>query len=104
MTIRALDRGTVDSLVAVKPGGESDGTTDGKSARFSGNCYGPDAKQPAPEAGEQCSEFAEMLVRMPNPPLKPTWCSTVIGRALCKYQAGMEVDVVHGKQIKPAWW
>jgi cellulose 1,4-beta-cellobiosidase len=63
----------VDALVWVKPGGESDGTSDETAARFDENCRSPDAKVPAPEAGQWHNEFVRMLVKNANPPLKPTW-------------------------------
>ncbi|KAH6915684.1 cellobiohydrolaseII [Coprinopsis sp. MPI-PUGE-AT-0042] len=63
----------VDSLVWVKPGGESDGTSDEASARYDENCRSPDAKTPAPEAGSWWNEYVEMLVENANPPLEPTY-------------------------------
>lgn len=40
-----------DAFVWVKPGGESDGTSDSSSARYDAHCGYSDALQPAPEAG-----------------------------------------------------
>ncbi|KAF9443221.1 glycoside hydrolase family 6 protein [Macrolepiota fuliginosa MF-IS2] len=63
----------VDALVWVKPGGESDGTSDETAARFDSNCVGPNAKIPAPEAGTWFNDYVEMLVQNANPPLDPTY-------------------------------
>lgn len=63
----------VDALVWVKPGGESDGTSDDTAERFDENCQSPDAKVPAPEAGHWFNEFVKMLVKNANPALKPTY-------------------------------
>jgi cellulose 1,4-beta-cellobiosidase len=41
----------VDAFVWVKPGGESDGTSDSSAARYDAHCGYSDALQPAPEAG-----------------------------------------------------
>ncbi|KAJ5098974.1 hypothetical protein N7532_005975 [Penicillium argentinense] len=40
-----------DAFVWVKPGGESDGTSDSSAARYDAHCGYSDALQPAPEAG-----------------------------------------------------
>lgn len=40
-----------DAFVWVKPGGESDGTSDTSSARYDAHCGYSDGLQPAPEAG-----------------------------------------------------
>lgn len=63
----------VDAIVWVKPGGESDGTSDETAERFDENCRSEAAKVPAPEAGEWFDEFVRMLVKNANPPLEPTW-------------------------------
>ncbi|TFK37830.1 glycoside hydrolase family 6 enzyme [Crucibulum laeve] len=63
----------IDALVWVKPGGESDGTSDAAAARFDENCQSSDAKVPAPEAGTWFNGYVEMLVKNANPPLKPTY-------------------------------
>ncbi|KAJ3564652.1 hypothetical protein NP233_g8155 [Leucocoprinus birnbaumii] len=63
----------VDALVWVKPGGESDGTSDSTAARFDPNCVSPDATVPAPEAGTWFDDYFQMLVKNANPPLEPKW-------------------------------
>ncbi|KAH9486116.1 Exoglucanase 3 [Psilocybe cubensis] len=63
----------VDAIVWVKPGGESDGTSDRGSPRFSETCAGPVAHVPAPEAGSWFNEYAANLVRLANPELPPTY-------------------------------
>lgn len=63
----------VDSLVWVKPGGESDGTSDSAAKRFDVNCISLDADVPAPEAGSWFNGFVERLVINANPPLGPTY-------------------------------
>lgn len=63
----------VDALVWVKPGGESDGTSDVNAARFDENCRSVDAFVPAPEAGGWHDEFVMDLVRNADPALKPTY-------------------------------
>jgi hypothetical protein len=40
-----------DAFVWVKPGGESDGTSDSSATRYDAHCGYSDALQPAPEAG-----------------------------------------------------
>ncbi|KAJ7024656.1 exoglucanase-6A [Mycena alexandri] len=52
-----------DAFVWVKPGGESDGTSDPSAARFDSFCGLADAFQPAPEAGTWNQAYFEMLVR-----------------------------------------
>jgi hypothetical protein len=42
----------VDAVVWVKPGGESDGTTDTSSSRFDTACTSPASYVPSPEAGD----------------------------------------------------
>lgn len=64
---------TVDALVWVKPGGESDGTSDETAERFDANCRSPDAHIPAPEAGAWHDEFVQSLVINANPPFEPTY-------------------------------
>ncbi|KAH0611925.1 uncharacterized protein H6S33_009977 [Morchella sextelata] len=63
----------VDSIVWVKPGGESDGTSDTSAARFDANCVSEDADVPAPEAGSWFNDFVKRLVINANPPLEPTY-------------------------------
>jgi cellulose 1,4-beta-cellobiosidase len=41
----------VDAFVWVKPGGESDGTSNTSAARYDAHCGYDDALKPAPEAG-----------------------------------------------------
>ena len=58
-----------DAFVWVKPGGESDGTSDQAADRFDEFCGRPDAFQPSPEAGQWNQAYFEMLVENANPPL-----------------------------------
>ncbi|RPB04000.1 cellulase [Choiromyces venosus 120613-1] len=60
----------IDSLVWVKPGSESDGTSDSSAARFDENCVSSDAHIPAPEAGAWFNDFVKTLVKNSNPPLE----------------------------------
>lgn len=62
----------MDAIVWVKPGGDSDGTSDLNSTRFDANCRSEDAKWPAPEAGLWFDEYAQMLVKNAEPPIEPT--------------------------------
>ena len=50
-----------DAFVWVKPGGESDGTSDSSAVRYDAHCGYSDALQPAPEAGTwfQVSQYRE---------------------------------------------
>ncbi|KAF2461330.1 glycoside hydrolase family 6 protein [Lineolata rhizophorae] len=59
----------VDAFVWVKPGGESDGTSDTSADRYDSYCGKPDAFKPSPEAGTWNQEYFEMLVRNADPPL-----------------------------------
>ncbi|KAI5119944.1 hypothetical protein M0805_002133 [Coniferiporia weirii] len=59
----------IDSIVWVKPGGESDGTSNSSSTRYDPTCSLSDATVPAPEAGTWFQEFFETLVTQANPPL-----------------------------------
>jgi len=59
----------VDALVWVKPGGESDGTSDQSSVRYDGFCGKSSAFKPAPEAGTWFQAYFEMLLKNANPPL-----------------------------------
>ncbi|KAJ7099854.1 glycoside hydrolase family 6 protein [Mycena crocata] len=52
-----------DAFVWVKPGGESDGTSDSSAVRFDSFCGLADAFKPAPEAGTWNQAYFEMLVR-----------------------------------------
>ncbi|KAK7040923.1 hypothetical protein VNI00_009519 [Paramarasmius palmivorus] len=57
----------VDSIVWVKPGGESDGTTNSSSPRFDTRCVSNASFIPAPEAGEWFQDYFEALVVNSNP-------------------------------------
>ena len=59
----------IDAIVWVKPGGESDGTSNSSSPRFDSTCSLSDATQPAPEAGTWFQTYFETLVSAANPPL-----------------------------------
>ncbi|KAH4353981.1 glucanase [Parastagonospora nodorum] len=59
----------VDALVWVKPGGESDGTSDQSASRYDGFCGKESAFKPAPEAGTWFQAYFEMLLKNANPPL-----------------------------------
>ncbi|KEY72263.1 hypothetical protein S7711_00262 [Stachybotrys chartarum IBT 7711] len=61
------DSELLDAIVWIKPGGESDGTSDETAARFDEMCVGPSAFVPAPEAGGWFQEYFEMLIRNANP-------------------------------------
>ena len=63
----------VDSIVWVKPGGESDGTSDTSSPRFDAMCASVVADTPAPEAGSWFNEYVVNLVKNADPPLAPTY-------------------------------
>ncbi|KUM57711.1 hypothetical protein ACN42_g9452 [Penicillium freii] len=58
-----------DAFVWVKPGGESDGTSDSSAARFDAHCGYSDALQPAPEAGTWFQAYFAQLVENANPSL-----------------------------------
>jgi cellulose 1,4-beta-cellobiosidase len=53
----------------VKPGGESDGTSDTSAERYDAHCGLDDALKPAPEAGTWFQAYFEQLVKNANPPL-----------------------------------
>lgn len=57
----------VDALVWVKPGGESDGTSDQSATRYDGFCGKESAFKPAPEAGTWFQAYFEMLLQNANP-------------------------------------
>ncbi|TDL20974.1 cellulase [Rickenella mellea] len=59
----------IDSIVWVKPPGDSDGTSDPSSTRFDSHCALNTSVQPAPEAGVWFQSYFEMLVENANPPL-----------------------------------
>ncbi|CAG8886221.1 unnamed protein product [Penicillium egyptiacum] len=56
-----------DAFVWVKPGGESDGTSDTSAARYDAHCGYSDALQPAPEAGTWFQAYFAQLVQNANP-------------------------------------
>ncbi|KAK4120941.1 glycoside hydrolase family 6 protein [Parathielavia appendiculata] len=58
----------VDAFVWVKPGGESDGTSDTTAARYDLNCGRDDSVKPAPEAGTWFQAYFEQLLVNANPP------------------------------------
>ncbi|KDR68794.1 hypothetical protein GALMADRAFT_104642 [Galerina marginata CBS 339.88] len=68
-----LNNTFVDAIVWVKPGGESDGTSDSTSPRFDTTCVDAVAQVPAPEAGLWFNAYTVGLVKGANPPLEPTW-------------------------------
>lgn len=57
-----------DAFVWIKPGGESDGTSDESADRFDSFCGHADAFQPSPEAGAWHEAYFEMLINNANPP------------------------------------
>ncbi|KAF2026070.1 cellobiohydrolase-like protein II precursor [Setomelanomma holmii] len=57
----------VDSFVWVKPGGESDGTSDSSATRYDSFCGKDDAYKPSPEAGAWNQAYFEMLVKNAKP-------------------------------------
>ena len=59
----------IDAIVWVKPGGESDGTSNSSSPRYDSTCSLSDADQPAPEAGTWFQEYFQTLVSKANPSL-----------------------------------
>jgi cellulose 1,4-beta-cellobiosidase len=56
-----------DAFVWVKPGGESDGTSDTSSARYDSFCGLSDAYKPSPEAGTWNQDYFVMLLQNANP-------------------------------------
>ncbi|KAF2837635.1 glycoside hydrolase family 6 protein [Patellaria atrata CBS 101060] len=56
-----------DAFVWVKPGGESDGTSDTSATRYDSYCGKPDAFKPSPEAGTWNQAYFEMLVKNAKP-------------------------------------
>jgi cellulose 1,4-beta-cellobiosidase len=58
----------VDAFVWVKPGGESDGTSDTSANRYDSFCGKEDAFKPSPEAGAWHQAYFEMLLKNANPP------------------------------------
>ncbi len=57
----------VDAFVWIKPGGESDGTSDTTAARYDHFCGKADAPKPAPEAGQWFQAYFEQLLVNANP-------------------------------------
>ncbi|KAF2835114.1 glycoside hydrolase family 6 protein [Patellaria atrata CBS 101060] len=57
----------VDAFVWVKPGGESDGTSDTTAVRYDAHCGEADALKPAPEAGAWFQAYFEQLLTNANP-------------------------------------
>ncbi|KAK2607045.1 hypothetical protein N8I77_005754 [Diaporthe amygdali] len=56
-----------DAFVWVKPGGESDGTSDTSATRYDSFCGKADAYKPSPEAGTWNQAYFEMLVKNAKP-------------------------------------
>jgi cellulose 1,4-beta-cellobiosidase len=56
-----------DAFVWVKPGGESDGTSDSSAVRYDSFCGKSDAYQPSPEAGAWHQDYFEMLIQNAKP-------------------------------------
>ncbi|KAM7198677.1 exoglucanase 3 precursor [Rhypophila sp. PSN 637] len=56
-----------DAFVWVKPGGESDGTSDSSAVRYDSFCGKSDAYQPSPEAGQWHQAYFEDLINNANP-------------------------------------
>lgn len=59
--------GLVDAVVWIKPGGESDGTSDTTAERYDHNCGKESAVKPAPEAGQWFQAYFEQLLVNANP-------------------------------------
>lgn len=56
-----------DAFVWVKPGGESDGTSDSSATRYDSFCGLADAFKPSPEAGTWNQDYFVMLLENANP-------------------------------------
>jgi len=56
-----------DAFVWVKPGGESDGTSDTSATRYDSFCGKEDAFKPSPEAGTWNQAYFEQLLKNANP-------------------------------------
>ncbi|TVY54490.1 1,4-beta-D-glucan cellobiohydrolase CEL6C [Lachnellula cervina] len=56
-----------DAFVWVKPGGESDGTSDSTATRYDSFCGLADAYKPSPQAGTWNEAYFEMLLKNANP-------------------------------------
>lgn len=57
----------VDAFVWVKPGGESDGTSDTSATRYDSFCGLADAYKPSPEAGQWNQAYFEALLKNAKP-------------------------------------
>lgn len=57
----------IDAFVWVKPGGESDGTSDSSATRYDSNCGLADSFTPSPEAGTWNQAYFEALLANANP-------------------------------------
>ena len=57
----------VDAFVWIKPGGESDGTSDTSATRYDSFCGKEDAFKPSPEAGTWNQAYFEMLLKNAKP-------------------------------------
>jgi cellulose 1,4-beta-cellobiosidase len=57
----------VDSFVWVKPGGESDGTSDPSAKRYDSFCGKEESFKPSPEAGQWNQAYFEMLLKNAKP-------------------------------------
>ncbi|KAI5811773.1 exoglucanase 3 precursor [Peziza echinospora] len=58
-----------DAFVWIKPGGESDGTSDSSADRYDANCGKSDSDKPAPQAGQWFQSYFETLVKNAKPSL-----------------------------------
>ncbi|OAA54091.1 glycoside hydrolase family 6 protein [Niveomyces insectorum RCEF 264] len=56
-----------DAFVWIKPGGESDGTSDSSATRYDSFCGKDDAFKPSPEAGTWNQAYFEMLLKNAKP-------------------------------------
>ncbi|KAK3395281.1 exoglucanase 3 precursor [Podospora didyma] len=56
-----------DAFVWVKPGGESDGTSDESATRYDSFCGKEESYKPAPEAGQWNQDYFETLIKNANP-------------------------------------
>lgn len=65
--LTSVGDGLIDAVVWVKPGGESDGTSDTTAARYDFNCGKESAVKPAPEAGSWFQAYFEQLLVNANP-------------------------------------
>jgi cellulose 1,4-beta-cellobiosidase len=65
----SADTGTelADAFVWVKPGGESDGTSDSSATRYDSFCGKSDSFQPSPEAGQWNQAYFEDLINNAKP-------------------------------------